>query len=38
MTGPDGIPIKILKIAGNVIDSDLTNIINREIKEKKFSV
>ena len=34
--GPDGIPIKILKIAGNVIDSHLTNI-NTDIKESKFS-
>ena len=31
-TGPDGIPVKILKIARNVIDSHLTNIINRDIK------
>ena len=36
-TGPDGIPVKILKIARNVIDSRLTNIINRDIKEKSFS-
>ena len=36
-TGPDGIPVKILKIARNVIVSHLTNIINRDIKEKKFS-
>ena len=36
-TGPDGIPVKILKIARNVIDSHLTNIINRDIKENKFS-
>ena len=35
-TGPDGIPVKILKIARNVIESHLTNIINREIKEKKI--
>ena len=34
---PDGIPVKILKIARNVIDSHLTNIINRDIKENKFS-
>ena len=31
-TGPDGIPVKILKIARNVIDSHLKNIINRDIK------
>ena len=36
-TGPDGIPVKILKIARNVIDSHLTNIINRDIKGNKFS-
>ena len=36
-TGPDGIPVKILRIARNVIDSHLTNIINRDIKENKFS-
>ena len=36
-TGPDGIPVKILKIARNVIDSHLTYIINRDIKENKFS-
>ena len=38
MTGPDGIPIKIFKIEGNVNDSHLTSIINTEIKENKFSV
>ena len=36
-TGPDGIPAKVLKIARNVINSHLTNIINRDIKENKFS-
>ena len=36
-TGPDGIPVKILEIARNVIDSRLTNIINKDIKENKFS-
>ena len=36
-TGPNGIPVKILKIARNVIDSHLTNIINRDIEENKFS-
>ena len=35
-TGPDGIPVKILKITRNVIDSHLTNIVNRDIKENKF--
>ena len=37
MVGPDGIPVKILKIARNFIDSHLTNILNRDIKENKFS-
>ena len=37
MTAPDGIPVKILKIARNVIDSQLTNAINRDIKESRFS-
>ena len=36
-TRPDSIPVKILKIARNVIDSQLPNIINRDIKENKFS-
>ena len=37
VVGPDGVPIKILKIARNFIDSHLTNILNRDIKERKFS-
>ena len=37
MTGLDRIPVKILKIARNVIDLLLRNIINRDIKENKFS-
>ena len=37
VTGSDGNPVKILKIARNLIDSHLTNIINRDIKENKFS-
>ena len=32
----DGIPVKFLKVARNVIDSHLTNIINKDIKENKF--
>ena len=36
-TEPDDIPIKILKITRNVIDPHLTNIINRDIEENKFS-
>ena len=35
--GPDGVPVKILKIARNVTDSHLTNILNRNTKENKFS-
>ena len=31
-TGPDGMTVNILKLARNVIDSHLTNIINRDIK------
>ena len=38
VTGPDGIPVKVLKIAGNVIDSHLTNIINRDLKERPVSI
>ena len=37
MTGSDGVPVKILKIARNVIDSHLTNIINKDKKENKIS-
>ena len=36
-TGPDDFPGKILKIARNVLDSHLANIVNRDIKENKFS-
>ena len=36
-TGSDGIPVKILKIARNVIDLHLTYTIIRDIKESKFS-
>ena len=32
-TGPDGIQVNILKIARNVIDLHLTNIIDRDIKQ-----
>ena len=37
MTGSDGVPVKILKIARNVTDSHLTNIINKDKKENKIS-
>ena len=33
----NGILVKVLKTARNVIDSYLTNIMNRDIKESKFS-
>ena len=36
-TVPDGISVKIFKFARNVIDSHLTNIINRNMKGNKFS-
>ena len=35
--GPDRIPLKIIKIAVNVIDSHLAYIINKDFKENKFS-
>ena len=36
-TGPDGIPIKIIKTAWYVIDSDLTNLIKKDLNNYKFS-
>ena len=36
-TGSDDIPVMILKIARNVINSHLANIINRDKKENTFS-
>ena len=36
-TGADGLRAKILQIAKNVIESHLTNIRTRDIKENKFS-
>ena len=36
-TGPDHIPLKIIKTAANVIDSHLAHIINKDLKENKFS-
>ena len=36
-TWPDVNPVRILKVARNFIDSPLTNIINIDIKENKFS-
>ena len=36
-TGPDKIPLKIIKLSVNVIDSHLTNIINSDIEKNLFS-
>lgn len=36
-TSRDGIPIKIIKTAQYVIDSDLTNIIKKELNNYKLS-
>ena len=36
-TGPDGIPIKVLKYASNAIDSHLCNIIGNDIDKNKYS-
>ena len=36
-TGPDKIPPKIVKMAANIIDSHLTNIINSDLKRNAFS-
>ena len=37
MTGPDRIPLKIIKTAANVIDSHLACIINKDLTENKLS-
>ena len=36
-TGPDGIPIKVIKYASNVIDSHLCNIIIKDLELNKYS-
>ena len=36
-TGPDKIPPKIVKMAANIINSHLTNIINSDLKRSAFS-
>ena len=36
-TGPDKIPVKIVKLATSVIDSHLTNIINNDLSNNAFS-
>ena len=35
--GPDKITPKIIKLSANVIDSHFTNIINKDIDNKRFS-
>ena len=35
-TGPDKIPVKIVKLAASVIDSDLTYIINNDLSNNVF--
>ena len=36
-TGPDRIPLQIIKTAANFVDSHLAYIINKDLKENKFS-
>ena len=36
-TGPDGIPIKVLKYASNAIDSHLSHIIGNDIEKNNYS-
>ena len=36
-TGPDQIPLKIIKTTANVIHSHLAHIINKDLKENRFS-
>ena len=36
-TGPDGIPLKIIKLSADVIDKHLTNIINTDLECSCFS-
>ena len=36
-TGPDKIPVKIVKLAASVNDSHLTNIINNDLSNNAFS-
>ena len=36
-TGPDFIPLKVIKFASNVIDSHLYNIITKELKKNNYS-
>ena len=36
-TGPDGIPVKFIKLSANVIDSHLENVINKNIDLNSYS-
>ena len=36
-TGPDGIPAKFIRMSANVIDSHLTNIIDKDIDQNNYS-
>ena len=36
-TGPDFIPLKVIKFASNVIDSHLCNIIIKDLEKNKYS-
>ena len=36
-TGPDKISVKIVKLAANITDLHLTNIINNNLSRKSFS-
>ena len=36
-TGPDFIPLKVIKFASNVIDSHLYNIIMKDLEKNKYS-
>ena len=35
-TGPDFIPLKVIKFASNVIDSHLYNIITKELEKNNY--
>ena len=36
-TGPDGIPMKVIKTASKIMDSHLTNVINQDLELNSFS-
>ena len=36
-TGPDKIPVKVVKMSAYIIDKHLTNIINNELLRNSFS-